>query len=419
MLLDFVQIGISIAYLYNNCYNDHAINWGPFRQTEYLMIERSLTAKMTALAQKFQVITLTGPRQSGKTTLVRASFPNLHYVSLEEPDIRQIALTDPRGFLSNYPSGAILDEIQNTPDLFSYIQSLVDANRQVQFILTGSSNLLLMEKISQTLAGRTAVLHLLPFSLDELEPLPEQYESLIFKGQYPRIYDRDIAPADFYPSYIQTYVERDVRLMKNIGDVNTFIQFTRLCAGRIGQLLNLASLASDAGISPNTARSWLSILESSYILYRLQPYHRNFNKRLVKSPKLYFYDTGVACSLLGIRQEDQVNLHYLKGSLFENLIINEFIKRSFNRGDNRQPYFWRDSHGVEIDCLLVDGEKVTPVEVKVGKTMAASYFDTLKYWYPLAGVAEGQGYVVYGGEQSMQTGAGTFVSWRNLGRIPE
>ena len=383
------------------------------------MIERTLTTKMISLAQKFQVITLTGPRQSGKTTLVRAAFSSLPYVSLEEPDIRQIALTDPRGFLSNYPAGAVLDEIQNAPELFSYIQRIVDENRQVQFILTGSSNFLLMEKISQTLAGRTAVLHLLPFSFNELEPLAEQYESLIFKGQYPRIYDRDIAPTDFYPSYIQTYVERDVRLMKNIGDINAFIQFTRLCAGRIGQLLNYASLASDAGISPNTAKSWLSVLESSYILYRLQPYHRNFNKRLVKSPKLFFYDTGVACSLLGIREEDQVHLHYMKGSLFENLIINELIKRNFNRGENRQPYFWQDNHGKEIDCLLVDGERVTPVEVKSGKTMSTSYFDNLKYWRSLADLPDDRGYVVYGGDQSMRTSAGELVSWRNLDRIPD
>jgi uncharacterized protein len=382
------------------------------------MIERALTSKMLSLAQKFQVITLTGPRQSGKTTLVRAAFSTLPYASLEDPDVRQIALTDPRGFLSNYPAGAVLDEIQNTPDLFSFIQRIVDENRQIQFILTGSSNFLLMEKISQTLAGRTAVLHLLPFSLVELQPVPEQYEGLIFKGQYPRIYDRDIAPTDFYPAYIQTYVERDVRLIRNIGDINAFIQFTRLCAGRIGQLLNQASLASDAGISPNTAKTWLSILESSYILYRLQPYHHNFNKRLVKSPKLYFYDTGVACSLLGIHDEGQVGSHYLKGALFENLVINEFIKRTFNRGENSLPYFWQDNHGKEIDCLLVNGEKVTPVEIKAGKTMSTSYFGNLKYWQPLPALPEGQGYVVYGGEQSMQTSAGGLVSWRDLERIP-
>ena len=382
------------------------------------MIARTLTAKIIALAQKFQVITLTGPRQSGKTTLVRAAFPTMPYASLEEPDMRQIALTDPRGFLANYPAGAILDEIQHTPDLLSYIQSLVDQDRQVQFILTGSSNFLLMEKISQTLAGRTAVLHLLPFSLAELKPDAERLESVIFQGQYPRIYDRDMVPTDFYPAYIQTYIERDVRLLKNIGDYNAFIQFTRLCAGRVGQLLNYASLASDAGISPNTARSWLSILESSFILYRLLPYYRNFNKRLVKSSKLYFYDTGVACSLLGIRDADQINLHYLKGALFENLVINEFIKRSFHRGENRQPFFWQDSHGKEIDCLLVDGEEITPVEIKAGKTMSISYFDNLKYWRALADLPEDQGFVVYGGDQSMQTSTGAFISWRHLDRIP-
>ena len=381
------------------------------------MIERTLTAKLTSLAQKFQVITLTGPRQSGKTTLVRNAFPGLPYVSLEEPDIRQIALTDPRGFLSNYPTGAVLDEIQNTPDLFSYLQKIVDEDRQIRFILTGSSNFLLTEKISQTLAGRTAVLHLLPFSFEELPPSSEPYENRIFKGQYPRVYDRALEPTDFYPAYIQTYVERDVRLMKNIGDINAFIQFAQLCAGRVGQLVNFAGLASDAGISPNTAKAWMSVLESSYILYRLQPFHRNFNKRLIKSPKLYFYDTGVACSLLGIRDETQVNLHYIKGALFENLIINEFIKHNFHRGQNQFPYFWQDSQGKEIDCLLVEGEKFTPVEIKSGKTMSTTYFDNLKYWYTLAGTSSEQGAVVYGGDQTMQTSSGTLVSWRQLDRI--
>ena len=228
-----------------------------------------------------------------------------------------------------------------------------------------------------------------------------------------------MAPTDFYPAYIQTYVERDVRLLKNIGDSNAFIQFIRLCAGRIGQLLNYASLASDAGISPNTAKAWLSILESSYILYRLQPYYRNFSKRLVKSPKLYFHDTGVACSLLGIRDENQVNLHYMKGALFENLVIGEFIKRAFHRGENRQPYFWQDNHGREIDCLLVHGARVTPVEIKSGKTMSTSYFDNLRYWRPLMSLSEDQSYVVYGGDQSLQTSAGALVSWRQLDRIPD
>lgn len=384
------------------------------------MIERTLSDKLTALSQKFQVITLTGPRQSGKTTLVKAAFPSLPYVSLEEPDIRQIALTDPRGFLSNYNGGAILDEVQHTPELFSYIQSIVDSNRNAQFVLTGSSNFLLMEKISQTLAGRTVILHLLPFSLTELKIgnyTFDQYESLIFNGQYPRIYDRDLHPSDFYPSYIQTYVERDVRMIKNIGDINSFIQFIQLCAGRTGQLINYTSLANDAGISPNTAKAWISILETSYIVYRLQPYHKNFNKRLVKSPKLYFYDTGVACSLLGIRNENQVGTHFLKGALFENLIINEFIKYKFNRGQRRYPYFWQDSRGKEIDCLLVDGENITPIEIKSGKTISNSYFDNLKYWYQLTGMSEDHGYVVYGGEQSLQTSTGSFISWKHLKQI--
>ena len=384
------------------------------------MIERTIKSKMQSFADKFQVITLTGPRQSGKTTLVKDAFSSLPYVSLETPDIRQIALADPRGFLSNYPNGAVLDEVQNTPELFSYIQGIVDEDRGVQFILTGSSNFLLMEKISQTLAGRTAILHLLPFSSAELEIGAltfENYESLIFKGQYPRIYDRDISPTDFYPAYIQTYVERDVRLMKNIGDINSFIQFIQLCAGRTGQLLNYTSLANDAGISPNTAKAWISVLESSYILYRLQPFHRNFNKRLVKSPKLYFYDTGVACSLLGIREENQIGLHYMKGTLFENLIINEFIKHNFNRGDNRMPYFWQDSQGKEIDCLLVDGDHIVPVEIKSGKTMANHYFDNLKYWQKLSGTPESKDYVVYGGNQTIETGTGKLVSWKELEKI--
>lgn len=379
------------------------------------MLGRTLMTKMIALAQKFQAITLTGPRQSGKTTLVRAAFPNLPYTSLEEPDVRLFALNDPRGFLSNYSNGAILDEIQNTPDLFSYIQRLVDENRHTQFILTGSSNFLLMEKISQTLAGRTAILHLLPFSLAELNPSDENYETLVFKGQYPRIYDRDMPPTDFYPPYIQTYLEKDVRQMKNIGDLNAFAQFTRLCAGRIGQLLSHTSLASDAGISPNTAKTWLSILESSYILYRLQPYHANINKRLVKSPKLYFYDTGLACSLLGIRSAEQVQLHYMKGALFENLVLNEFVKRNFHQGENRQPYFWQDHHGKEIDCLLVDGDTITPVEIKAGKTISTSYFDNFKSWpsQPANGP-----YVVYGGDQDMKTSAGMLVTWKHLEQIP-
>ena len=266
------------------------------------------------------------------------------------------------------------------------------------------------------------MLHLLPFSLSELAQggfTFDRYETLLFQGQYPRLYDRGLSPADFYPSYIQTYIERDVRLLKNIGDLDAFIRFVQLCAGRIGQLLNYTSLANDAGISPNTARAWLSILEASYIVYRLRPWHRNFNKRLIKAPKLYFYDTGVACSLLGIREASQVSTHYLKGALFENFVINEFVKGYFHRGERRFPFFWRDKHGHEIDCLLVEGEDVLPVEIKAGKTLNSSYFDGLRYWLNLAGLPEDHGVVIYGGDQSLTTRWGRLLSWRALEKFEE
>lgn len=384
------------------------------------MIGRALKKKLIYLSEKFQIVTLTGPRQSGKTTLVKSTFPSFSYVSLEEPDIRQFALTDPRGFLSNYPDGVILDEIQNTPELFSYIQTIVDNERDRKFILTGSSNFLLMEKLSQTLAGRIGILHLLPLSLVELEKGGyrfEKYETPIYSGQYPRIYDRNISPNDFFPAYIQTCVERDVRLMKNIGDINSFIQFIQLCAGRTGQLLNYSSLANDAGISPNTVKSWISILEASYIVYRLQPYHKNFNKRLVKQPKLYFYDTGLACSLLRIYDESQISMHYMKGALFENLIINEFIKYIFNRGNRQYPYFWQDNHGREIDCLLGDGDKLLAIEMKSAITIDRSFFDNLKFWYELTNTSSDIGFVVYGGDQTMKTSSGTYLSWKDLDSI--
>jgi predicted AAA+ superfamily ATPase len=371
-----------------------------------MFIERTLSIKLQAVAQQFPVITLTGPRQSGKTSLVKALFPAKPYVSLEEPDIRQIALTDPRGFLSNFPQGAILDEVQHVPELFSYIQTIVDREREAQFILTGSSNFLLLENVSQTLAGRTIILQLLPFSMAELEQGGYElasYEQLIFTGQYPRIYDRDLAPTDFYPSYIQTYVERDVRLIKNITNLNAFIQFSQLCAGRVGQLLNYTSLANDAGISPNTVKTWLSVLEAAYIVYRLYPYHKNFNKRLIKAPKLYFYDTGLACSLLGIRQSEQVGIHFLRGALFENLIINEFVKRALHQGERPQLYFWQDNKGREIDCLLERQGELVAVELKSGKTAVSDYFANLRYWQQLNPSLPATGFVVYGGDLSLQT----------------
>ncbi|MGB5288910.1 MAG: ATP-binding protein, partial [Ignavibacteriaceae bacterium] len=322
------------------------------------MIKRQIQEKLVQLAEQFPVVAIVGPRQSGKTTLVKMSFKEKTYLNLEEPDTRLFAQTDPRSFLSGSKSGLIIDEAQRVPDLFSYIQSIVDESKTPgQFIITGSHNFLMQEKISQTLAGRVAILTLLPFSLEEIrrEDSEEDFPNYIFSGFYPPIYDRKIEPSDWYPNYIRTYLERDVRLIKNIPDLNSFTLFVKLCAGRIGQLLNLSSLAIEAGISVNTAKSWLSILEASYIAYRLEPHFQNFNKRLVKMPKLYFYDTGLACSLLGLESVDQISTHYLVGSLFENLVLSDLIKHKMNYGLNNNFYFWRDKLGREVDCLIESG----------------------------------------------------------------
>ena len=290
------------------------------------MIQREITKKLLEISNYYQIITVTGPRQSGKTTLIKDVFKELPYVLLETPDIRQRAQEDPKSFLSNYSKGAIFDEIQNVPELFSYLQGIIDENSAIKFVLSGSQNFLLLEKVNQTLAGRTGILKLLPFSTDELKDSNHWNENpleFVFKGMYPRIYDRGIPPELFYSDYIQTYVERDVRSIKNIGNLSNFSRFLSLCAGRIGQLLNIDSLASDVGIASNTAKEWLSILEASYIIYTLKPHHKNFNKRLVKRPKLYFYDTGLACNLLQINSVNELDMHFAKGNLFENFIENE------------------------------------------------------------------------------------------------
>lgn len=386
------------------------------------MIPRQLAEKARQLAGKYPVLIVTGPRQSGKTTLIKSLFPDLPYASLEEPDLRLAALNDPRGFLDNYGRKVIFDEVQRAPDLLSYIQSIVDQQDDAFFVLSGSQNLLLLEKVTQTLAGRGAVLNLLPFSNRELFTAGFQfgrYEEIIFKGHYPRLYDKGLEPEEFYPYYIQMYIERDVRQVKNIGDLNSFTRFLSLCAGRIGQLVNYNSLATDAGISPATAKSWISILETSFIVYQLNPYHRNFNKRLIKSPKLYFYDTGLACSLLGLRSADELLNYYQKGALFENLIINELAKRSFNQGQRRLPFFWRDNHGREVDCILERGNTITPIEIKSGKTISEHYFRNLEWWESIATVPAGPAFVVYGGDQSLRLSAGQLLGWRDALQIPD
>jgi uncharacterized protein len=382
-----------------------------------------MTQKAVDLARKFPVIAVIGPRQSGKTTLVKTAFPEKKCVSLEEPDHREFALTDPRGFLATYDQGAIIDEIQRVPSLFSYIQTTVDRqNTPGLFILTGSHNFLLLENLSQTLAGRVALLKLLPFGLDELQeaeyPMddPEKY---LYQGLYPRIYDQNIPPADWYPNYIQTYVERDVRLIKNISDLNTFQRFLRMCAGRTGQILNLSSLGDDCGITHNTARSWLSILEASFIIFLLKPYYQNFSKRLIKMPKLYFYDSGLNCALLGIENQKQLSTHYLKGGIFESFIIAELIKYRLHRGLEPHCYYWRDQQGLEIDCLLEEAGLPVPVEIKAGKTVTADYFQGLQSWNRILERNPENSYVIYAGEEEQKRSAGRVLSWKNASGVYE
>jgi predicted AAA+ superfamily ATPase len=384
------------------------------------MIRRLIQDKIIQLAEKFPVISVTGPRQSGKTTLIKSTFPEWRYESLEDPDTRLFAITDPRKFLDGEKK-MIIDEIQRAPELFSYIQSKTDkTNLSGQFIISGSQSFLLNQHISQSLAGRVAILNLMPLSLSELMEHGinvTRYETLIYQGFYPRLYDRNIQPVDFYPNYIQTYLERDVRLLQNIHDLNIFVRFLKLCAGRTGQLLNLNSLANDCGVSPNTAKSWISVLEASYIIFLLQPHHESFNKRLVKMPKLFFIDTGLASSLLGIQSEDQLNTHFLRGALFENFIISEFIKARLNNGLRNNCFFWRDNKGIEIDCIIENGNILTPIEIKSGNTFNQDFFRNLNYWNKLSGNSSENSYVVYGGDSDRDTREGTLLSWMNIMRI--
>ena len=384
------------------------------------MLKRTLDKKLKEAARQYPVVTLTGPRQSGKTTLVKMTFPDYDYRSLEEPDHRAFAMEDPRGFLSQFSEKVILDEIQRAPDLFSYIQTIVDTNDiSGQFILTGSQNFLLLQKVGQSLAGRCAVLNLLPFSLSELRqrrPLPidtigrrlpdknrslnEALSSVLFKGFYPRIHDKSLDPSDWLGNYFQTYIERDVRDVVNVGDLEAFSRFVRLCAGRNGQLLNLSSLANDCGITHTTSKRWISILETSFIVILLRPHFRNFSKRLIKSPKLYFLDTGLLSYLLRIRSKEDLQIHALYGSIFESYVISELLKNYINRGEEHAIYFWRDSTGNEIDVLIDEGNELTPVEIKAGQTVASDFFKGIRFWQKLVSHNKQKAALVYGGDKS-------------------
>lgn len=382
-----------------------------------MVIPRDAIEKVKYFATKYPVVTLTGPRQSGKSTLLKSTFPDYKYVSLEDPDLRLIAQQDPRGFLKTYTKYSIIDEVQNVPELFSYIQTIVDQeNESGMYILSGSHNFLLMENISQSLAGRTAILKLLPFSIQEIKQIVSEVtiNELLFTGSYPRIYEKEIPPTEFYPFYIQTYVEKDVRSLRNIADLNLFIKFLKLCAARVGQLINLNSLANECGISVQTVQIWISILETSYIIYQLKPYHKNLNKRVVKSAKLYFYDTGLLSSLLSIDSVSQLEFHYLRGNIFENFVINEIIKKNYNAGVEPQISFWQDSNGNEIDLILEKSTTTYAFEIKSASTLKIEFQKNLKLWNKLTQFSPENSTVIYAGDTNFLSTDGKFISWKEL-----
>jgi predicted AAA+ superfamily ATPase len=381
-----------------------------------MILTRHLSGYLRKILKKFPVISLTGPRQSGKTTLLRNFFTDYKYYNLERLDIREIISADILGFLRQSGPRVIFDEAQNLPELFSYIQVISDEqNKKGQYILSGSQSFLLNESISQSLAGRVSVNVLLPFDIKELKgQFTTDPDSNIITGFYPRIHDQKIEPSDFYPSYLQTYIERDIRTLRSIGNLQTFSRFLGLCAGRIGQVLNLTSLANDAGISVNTAKAWLSLLESSYIIYLLQPYYNNFNKRIIKTPKLYFYDTGVASSLLRIGTTEALRNHYLYGSLFENLVISEIIKSQVHSGRRASVYYWRESNGTEIDCIVErpDGG-ITAIEIKAGQTFTNGFLRNLLLFPEKTVSGDIQKFVVYKGSETTTIRKIKIVSWND------
>lgn len=366
------------------------------------MIPRALDPVLRHLAGQYPVVTLSGPRQSGKTTLCRATFPHKPYVNLEAPDVRDFARDDPRGFLAAYPEGAILDEIQRAPWLLSYLQPLVDErNAPGQFILTGSQQFEVMSNITQSLAGRTALLKLLPLSLEELHAarIEPSTDRLLLTGFYPRIHDAGLDPTQALGDYLETYVERDLRQLTAIKDLALFEKFLHLCAGRTGQLLNLQGLGNDVGISHTTARSWLTLLEASYVIFLLQPWHASLAKRQIKSPKLYFYDVGLAAYLLGAETELHINRHPLRGNLFENLVIIEALKYRLNRGKRNNLHFWRDAKGNEVDLLIESGPDLIPVEIKAGATISGDFFKGLRTFASRLPSPPRASALVYGGSE--------------------
>ena len=386
-----------------------------------MFVPRDASNTLRRLAAAFPVVAVTGPRQSGKTTLVQKCFAGAPYVSLEDLDQREFATQDPRGFLAQFPDGAVLDEVQRCPGVLSYLQGIVDRDRRMGlFILTGSQQFDLLAGVTQSLAGRVALLPLLPFSLGELEAAgvaAPRLEEHLFTGAYPPIHDRKLEPGLWYGNYVSTYLERDVRRMVNVRDLSSFQRFVRLCAGRTGQLLNLSALANDCGITHNTAKAWISVLEASYLVHLLPPHHRNFNKRLVKTPKLYFLDAGLAAWLLGIKEAATLRLHAQRGALFETWVVSELWKGRFNRAQPSNLFFWRDRTGNEVDVLIEDGPKLHPLEIKSGETINADFFSGLRTWMQVAGQAAGTARLVYGGDQSQTRQGVQVLPWRQITKL--
>lgn len=383
------------------------------------MIPRQAEPLIRTLLQGFPVVTVTGPRQSGKTTLARAIMPGHPYRSLEDPDQRAFALDDPRGFLAQLPDGGVLDEIQRAPELLSYLQTHVDQDaRMGRFLLTGSQQLGLMSSVTQSLAGRSAIVELLPLTHGELVragQAPQDLDTALFMGGYPALYHRTLEPRHWFSAYVAAYVERDVHQLLKVQDLNTFQRFVRLCAGRSGQILNLSTLAADAGITHNTAKAWISVLEASYIVHLLQPHHSNFNKRLVKSPKLYFYDTGLLCWLLGLQAAPQLASHPLRGAIFETWVVSELRKTWLHQGLLPAFSFWRDSNGNEVDLLIDRAGILTPIEIKSGMTLNRDYFSTLQRWAALAGNLAGTPTLIYAGQGEQQRSGVRTLGWQRVG----
>lgn len=383
------------------------------------MYLRQARHTLERLARGFPVLAITGPRQSGKTTLARACFPDKPYISLENPDEREFATQDPRRFLARFPDGAILDEVQRCPALLSWLQGVVDENSAMgRFVLTGSAQFDLIAGINQSLAGRVGRVELLPLALEEMQAgacLPDSLDRLLLQGSYPAIYQRELAAGDWFPNYVATYLERDVRQIIAVRDLSQFQRFVRMCAARSGQLLNLAALGADCGISAVTAREWLSVLEASYLVTRLPPYFQNFGKRLIKSPKLYFLDVGLMAWLLGIRDETAIATHAARGALFETWVVAELIKQRYNAGQPADLYFWRDSAGHEIDLIHETSTGLQAIEIKSGSTFAADWTDGLKQWQKITGdTAAPKPILIYGGEDSHEREQCQLRSWRQL-----